>query len=260
MIDLYKHKQTRSAKKVFIVLVSLLACLLIFFLLFFRLRDSSFNESVWRIGLRGQSVPKIFTSYLTSKNKLLNENIYLRNQLDEARLQVLSTSIYKDENQKLKEILGRKQNSSIVLAEILSKPNKSPYDIIVVDVGSADGIIVGQKVLAKGYVPIGEIIEVGKKNSKARLYSTPGTVTEAVLESSQIDLDLKGAGSGGFEITIPKDVEVHVGQAILSKQIYSHIIALVSGVVSTEHDSYKKVLAKSPINIQELSWVQIVTE
>jgi cell shape-determining protein MreC len=260
MIDLYKHKQTRSAKKIFIVIIALLAGLLVFFLIFFRLNENSLNESVWRIGLKGQSVPKVFASYLKSKNKLQNENIELRNKLDESNLQILSTTIYKDENKKLKEILGRKEHAGMVLAQILSKPNKSPYDIIVVDVGSVDGITVGQKVVAKGSVPIGEIAEVGKKNSKAKLYSTPGTITEALFEGSQIDLDLKGTGSGGFEITIPKDVEVHVGQAILSKQIYSHIIALVSGVVSTEHDSYKKVLAKSPINIQELSWVQIVTE
>ncbi len=260
MIDLYKHKQIRSANKIFIIIVSLLSAILIFFLIFFRLNESSLNESIWRVGLKGQSVPKVFAGYLKSKNKLQNENVELRNKLDEANLQILSTTIYKDENKKLKEILGRKEHANMVLAEILSKPNKSPYDIIVIDVGNVDGIVVGQMVIAKGSVPIGEIVEVGKKNSKAKLYSTPGTITEALFEGNQIDLDLKGTGSGGFEITIPKDVEVHVGQAILSKQVYSRIIALISGVVSTEHDSYKKVLAKSPINIQELSWVQVVIE
>jgi cell shape-determining protein MreC len=260
MIDLYKHKKTRLAKKIFIIVACFFICLLLFLLFFFRLRETSLNESIWRVGLRGQSVSKVFISYLSSKNKLLNENIDLRNQLDTTKLELLNSSIYKDENKKLKEILGRKEHDNILLAQILSKPNRSPYDIIVVDVGTNNAVAVGQKVLAKGLVPIGEVIEVGKKNSKISLYSTPGNITEAVLENSQIDLDLKGTGSGGFEIIVPKDVTVHTGQAILNKNMYSHIIALVSGVVSTEHDSYKKVLAKSPINIQELSWVEIVLE
>lgn len=260
MIDLYKHKKTRSARKLFFIIASIFGVLVVFFLLFFRLRESSFNESVWRIGLRGQSVPKVFASYLASKNRLLNENNELRSQLDSARLEIISQSIYKDENQKLKEILGRKTHDNLLLAQILSKPNRSPYDIIVVDVGTNNGVAVGQKVLAKGLVPIGEVIETTPKNAKIKLHSTPGNTTQALLEGTGIDLDLKGTGSGGFEIIIPKDVEVRNGQAILSKEVYAHTIALVSGVVSTERDSYKKVLAKSPINIQELAWVEVVLD
>ncbi|OGI71843.1 hypothetical protein A3J61_01845 [Candidatus Nomurabacteria bacterium RIFCSPHIGHO2_02_FULL_38_15] len=263
MIDLYKYKKTRSARKLFFILISILVAILILFLIFFRLHqnsENSMNESVWRIGLRGQSVTKVFRGYLSSKNKLMNENIDLRDQLDTARLEILNQSIYQNENQKLKEILGRKTHANLLLAQILSKPNRSPYDIIIVDVGAHDGVGIGQQVLAKGFIPIGDVVEVTNKNTKIKLYSTPGNITEAVFEDSQIDLSLKGTGSGGFEITIPKDVVVHTGQAILSKEIYSRTIALVSGVVSTDRDSYKKVLAKSPINIQELAWVQIVIE
>lgn len=260
MIDLYKHKKMRSAQKLFFIIVGFFCLVLIFFLIFFRLRENSVNESVWRIGLRGQNVANVFAGYLKSKNKLFNENIELRNDLDTARLELLHQSVYQDENKRLKEVLGRKQNEKLILSQILSKPNRSPYDILIIDVGQNDGVLVGQKVLAKGLVPIGTIAEVGNKNSKVKMYSTPGTETEAVFESSGIDITLKGTGSGGFEITIPKDVLVHTGQAILSKEIYSHTIALVSGVASTERDSYKKVLAKSPINIQELSWVQVVLE
>lgn len=260
MIDLYRHKKTRSVRKLFFIILSVFAFILIFLLIFFRLRENSFNESIWRFGLKGQSIPSVFVSYLSSKNKLLKENESLRDQLNTVKLESISQSIYKDENQKLKEILGRKDHSSLLIAQILSKPNRSPYDIIIVDVGSKDGVVVGQKVLAKGFIPIGDVIEVSTKNSKIKLYSTPGNITEASLESTGIDLSLKGTGSGGFEITIPKDVEVHTGQAILSKEIYAHTIALISGVVTTERDSYKKVLAKSLINIQELSWVEIVLD
>lgn len=259
MIDLYKHKKTRSARKVFFTTLISLFFILILTLVFFRFRQNSLNESVWRIGLRGQTITNVFANYLSSKNKLSNENIELRNELDKARLELLNQSIHKDENKKLKEILGRKNSDDLLLAQILSKPNKSPYDILVVDVGSLDNVSVGQKVVAKGLVPIGVISEVNNTNSRVKLFSTPGTETEAVFESSGIDIILKGTGSGGFEMVIPKDVEMRVGQAILSKEIYSHTIALVSGIVSTERDSYKKVLAKSPINIQELSWVQVVT-
>lgn len=260
MIDLYKRKKTPSARKIFIFSSVAFFVLLILFLSFFRLNDSSFNERIWRFGLQGQTVLKVFKSYLISKNHLLNENLRLKTELEKANLKLIHESIYEAENQKLKQILGRNVNNKIILAQILSKPNRSPYDIIVIDVGENDGVLVGQRVIANGIVSIGEVAEVSKKDSKVKLYSTPGSKIFAVLEGSQIDVELNGAGSGGFEIIVPKDVSVHVGQAILAKSLNLKTIAIVSGVVSNEYDSFKKVLAKSPINIQQTAWVEVVID
>lgn len=260
MIDIYKKKDVRPARKIFIILLVCFFVILFLFLIFFRLRENSFNEYMWRIGLSGRSVPSVFLSYLSSKKDLMNENLELRNKLDEAQLEILNSSVYKDENEKLKEILGRKHSADLVLAQILSRPNRSPYDILVVDIGQNESVVVGQKVFARGNIPIGEVAEVSKNTSRIKLYSTPGTETLARLEGSDVDINLIGTGSGGFEIILPKDFSINTGQAILNKSINSKTIALVEGVVSTEKDSFKKVLAKSPVNIQELAWVQIEIE
>lgn len=260
MIDLYSNKKTRPARKLFLIITISFLVLFILFLVFVRLRDSSANESLWRIGLRGRSVPRVFASYLASKKSLMQENTELREKLDEAQLELLNHSVYKNENEKLKEILGRKISANLLLAQILTKPNRSPYDIIIVDVGQGNNVVVGQKVFARGNIPIGEVAEVSRNTSRIKLYSTPGNETSAILEGSDIDVNLVGTGSGGFEIILPKDISVHVGQAILNKNIHSRTIALVEGIVSTDRDSFKKVLAKSPVNIQELSWVQIELE
>lgn len=260
MIDLYNNKRIRPARRFFYIGLSGILILIGLFFLLFRLQGASVNERIWRVSLRGKSLPGVFVSYLSSKNHLYRENADLREQLDVAKLELLNQSVYKNENEKLKEILGRKTSPNLLLAQILTKPNRSPYDIIVVDVGSTDGVLEGQQVLAKGNIPIGEVAEVTPKNARIKLYSTPGTKTSATLEGSEIDVDLEGTGSGGFEIILPKDVVVHEGQAILNKNIHSRTIALVEGIVSTDRDSFKKVLAKSPVNIQELSWVQIVTD
>lgn len=260
MIDLYKKKETRPARKIFFIMLFSFVFITIFLLIFFRLRDSSISESVWRFGLKGQSIPNVFVSYLSSKKDLMQENIELKQKIDEIQLEILNSSVYKNENEKLKEILGRKYSADLVLAQILTRPNRSPYDILVVDIGQNESVKAGQKVFARGNIPIGEVAEVSRNTSRIKLYSTPGTETMATLESSDIDVSLIGTGSGGFEIILPKDVSVHVGQAILNKSINSKTIALVEGVVSTDRDSFKKVLAKSPVNIQELSWVQIEIE
>ena len=94
-----------------------------------------------------------FGIYFESK-KLLNienENLKLEKNLNEARISNYNTIL--DENIKLKEILGRiSENKKMIVAGILSRPNKSPYDTLIIDIGVKDGAYVGQNVFALGNI------------------------------------------------------------------------------------------------------------
>ena len=45
----------------------------------------------------------------------------------------------------------------MILSAILSKPNQSPYDTLIIDVGTQEGLKTGDTVFALGNVPIGRI-------------------------------------------------------------------------------------------------------
>ena len=66
-----------------------------------------------------------------------------------------------------------------------------------------------------------------------------------------------GRGGSNFEINVPHDLSVPNGSFVVAPHIGSKIIAIVADIVSDPHDPMNKIILKSPVNIQDLKWVQI---
>lgn len=194
-----------------------------------------------------------------SKKTLQKENYNLNNKIKDLETAMLNYDILNKENEDLKMLLGRKtEKEEFILGTILTKPNRSPYDTIVIDIGSNHNIKVGQKVFANIFTPIGRVFEVYATTSLIKLYSTPGEVTEAQIEGSNASVELVGRGGGNFEIMIPADMDVISGTNVIIPNINSYILAIVADVVSDPRDPLKRVILRSPVNIQDLKWVQIL--
>ena len=215
-------------------------------------------------------------SYFVSKNSLYQQNQKLQADLnfDEARMSNYDSVVA--DNASLKEILGGKDpKTPLVLAAILAKPNQSPYDTLVIDAGLAQGIKTGNTVFALGYdptgkaigdVPIGRIAEVYQNSSKVILFSSPGETTEAVIEnnpapsSSQggnVFTELTGRGGGNFEMILPIDLTVQKGNQVDLPGTNPYLLAIIETVISDPRDPSIKALLQSPVNVQELKFVEV---
>ena len=163
-----------------------------------------------------------------------------------------------DENLKTKEILGRKDTkANMILAGILSKPNQSPYDTLIIDVGAKDGILFGQRVFALGNIPIGRIAEVDVNSAKVILYSNPGEKTEVVVTGKDTFMQIIGRGGGNFEMVLPRDFVLDKGAEVVSPGITPYTIGIVQTIISDPRDAFQKALLTSPVNIQELKFVEV---
>jgi len=193
-----------------------------------------------------------------TKASVFHENETLREENTNLALSMIDYKVLKSENEKLKELFGRVQQEGIfVLASILTRPNRSPYDTIIIDAGANVDITEGLRVYAGTDIPIGEISKIYDNSSLVMLYSNPGQITEGVLEGSNASVELLGRGGGNFEMTIPLDLASDNGMAVVLPGIKTEIIALIDAVISTPTDPVKKVILHSPVNIQSLKWVQI---
>lgn len=183
-----------------------------------------------------------------------NENL-LRENAD-LKTSMIDYNILKDENISLKELFGRKvPENDLLISNILTKPNYSPYDTIIIDVGSRDNIKIGDKVYSNIVNPIGKVKTVYVNSSVVTLYSNPGEVTEAMIEGSNISVELIGRGGGNFEMTIPIDLPFTKGTFVYLPNIQTEIVAIIEDVISSPNDPVKKVLLRSNINVQSLKWV-----
>lgn len=203
----------------------------------------------------------------SSKKTLLKDNENLKSQILASEADRANYASVVDENTKMKEILGRiGENKNLILASILSKPNRSPYDTIIIDVGISKGVLVGQKVFALGNVPIGKIGEVYPNSAKVILYSNPGEKTDIVVSlghsltgeaGKDVTMQLIGRGGGNFEMLLPRDFLIEKGNEVVLPGITPHVVAVVETVLSDPRDSYQKALLSSPVNIFQLKSVEI---
>lgn len=254
-------KQINQRKKI----IKIIIIFIIFLILAFSGIMKSFSHLFNFIGKPAWEVKKTTSedvnnlSYLTrTKSSLLKENEQLIQENSDLKILMVDYQILKDENEKLKELLGNiNVKSDFILAGILVKPNQSPYDTLIIDVGQNNGVSVGSKVYVGGIVPVGEIKETYSKTSLVELYSNPNKITNGVIEGSNINIELIGRGGGNFEILVPIDLVIYNGTTITLPGIKSEIIAIAEEEISEPTDPIKKIILRSPINIQNQKWVEV---
>ena len=197
------------------------------------------------------------SSFFYSKNILLENNTNLRLNLNEKETMLSNYNSILAENIQMKEILGRKiEKTNMVISAILSKPNRSLYDTLIIDTGAKDGISEGKRVFAFGNIPIGRIAEVYSDSSKVILFSNPGEKTEVVV-SKDIFMQVIGRGGGNFEMNLVKDIVLERGMEVILPGIHPYVLGIVETVISDPREFFQKVLLVSPVNIQELKFVEI---
>lgn len=202
----------------------------------------------------------------SSKKNLLKDKKNLELKLTENEFSLMNYNSILNENEQLKEILGRKkENTDMILGTILSKPNNSLYDILIIDIGKNSGLFIGQRVFALGDLLLGYIGEVENNSAKVILYSNPGEKTQVVTywqpdpESvkKSIFLEVIGRGGGNFEMILPKDIILEKYTEVVLPGINPYLLAKVVNIISDPQNSLQKALLISPVNIQELKFVQV---
>lgn len=219
---------------------------------------TSIGNPIW--GAEG-FITKTFsntTDSLRTKKSVLKENeelIALNNKL---MTSMIDYRIIKNENNNLRELLSRTDRpSEYILGIILTKPNNSPYDTVIIDIGIQDGIKEGSRVYAEGNIPLGLVSKVYENTSLITLYSNPSYKTEGYIEGSNASVELIGRGGGNFEMIIPIDLTTESGTMVYLPGSTSEIIALVDDIISKPSDPFKKVILNSPVNIQNLKWLLV---
>jgi len=195
-----------------------------------------------------------------TKSSISKENHNLIEEISSLRITMIDYQILKGEVDQLKELLGRlPEKNNFILGNILTKPNHSPYDTLIIDVGNND-IKEGNLVYAVGNIPIGKVGKVYDKTSLITLYSNPGQKTGGFINETNASVELMGRGGGNFEMIIPLELQADKGTIVYLPANTSEVIAIVQEVISNPSDPFKKVILSSPVNVQNLKWVQVKKE
>ena len=163
------------------------------------------------------------------------------------------------ENADLKSLLGRSSLTRPLLATVLKRPPFSAYDTLILDVGKELKVEPGNRVYALGNIPIGEIAEVIDGTSKVRLYSSAGEKFQILIGPTHIEATATGRGGGYFEVSLPRDTKIKVGDNALISSLGNSFVGTVEGTASEPSEPFSKILFRQPVNIYEMRWVLVDT-
>jgi cell shape-determining protein MreC len=262
MKPLFRDKrQIAHRKKIIKIIILLIFFLFLLLVGFFTFSKRVFNfigKPIW------QAKKAVFEEVddsgflFKSRSSLFKENKKISEENSRLKIEMIDYQILKNENEKLKEILDRiSDKKEFILASILVKPNYSPYDTLIIDVGEKDGISEKMKVYVNGNVPIGLIKEVYLNTSLVELYSNPGNVSLGIINILNTSVELFGRGGGNFEMSVPFELSLRQGEMVFLPGIKAEVLAIIQEEISESADPIKKVILHSPVNIQNQKWVQV---
>jgi len=213
---------------------------------------------LWNMSSSFAALTDDVRSAFASKERLFAEIRNLERDLRDQKLRLLSADVLKRENELLKRELGRSRagDRAVLVASVLAKPNRSPYDVLVIDVGFSDGVRKGDRVLYEG-VAIGVVSDVFEHTSRAVLFSSPGEETDVVIYPAGITATAKGEGAGTLSIALPRDVDVAKGDSIVLPGISPVVIGKVDSVRMEANDPFRSIFFKGPVNVYTVSFVSV---
>lgn len=224
----------------------------------FRVPANVIAGSLWGLEQGLASRAQLFAELLRSKRSLALDNASLRQKNAEQENLAAVNKALEKENADLKFLLGRTDSTDRILASVLSKPNVSPYDTLVIDVGTNNGVHVGDRVIALGDFVVGFVSNVYPTTAQVTFFSSPGQKTEVKIGEAGIGATAEGRGGNNFAAALPRDTIVAKGDVVTLASFDTQVFAVVESVLSNSTDAFKTVLFKNPVNIFTIDWVEVV--
>lgn len=198
-------------------------------------------------------------SLAAPKSLLVARQEALRVENESLRQQLAGMQLMEDENNSLRELMNYpKLTRETITARVISKPSQSIYDRIVIDRGANDGVTVGDKVIAGENSYIATIDSVTDTTAQGTMISGSFYQGDAIIARLGITVPVFGKGSGNFELHIPRDLEVRDGDVMAVPGFSDFVFGVIKTVRFDERDPYQTVLARTPVNLQELKFVRVI--
>jgi cell shape-determining protein MreC len=152
------------------------------------------------------------------------------------------------ENRELRALLGY-EGEKRILAGVIGRPNVLPYDVLMLDRGSEDGIVVGAPVYIGEHTIVGIVRTVTKQSSIVELLTTPGFTTTVYIIGPNIYTTAEGIGGGQMRVGVPQGIPLNEGDLVVLPSVTSGVYGAVSHVEAepSQPEQYGYVSTKLPI-------------
>jgi cell shape-determining protein MreC len=208
-------------------------------------------------------VVKLLTPLFYVREELAKSTVAeLRSELASTTAKLADRDQLYAENQELKLLLGRSNTSRETLAAVLMRPPATPYDTLLIDIGSKQGVAVGQMVFAGGKSAVGDISEVFENSARVSLFSAPSRSFEALVQQASgktLAVAFSGQGAGSFVGQVPAGSGVSVGDTVVVPGMQSAYLGEIAHIDAPDGSSFETLYVQLPVNVFMLRFVEVQT-
>lgn len=144
-----------------------------------------------------------------------------------------------------------------ITAGVLARPPLTPYDVIVVDQGSDDGVRMGALAYGPGGTPVGTVVDAATQSARIALFSSSGTMTEGWIGETRIAVSIKGEGSGAFSAEVARESGVVEGDLVYAAAGGARPIGSVARIDTSASSPSSSLQIRPLVNPFMLIWVSI---
>jgi rod shape-determining protein MreC len=202
----------------------------------------------------------------SSRQKLLEDNEELTNQITLMSEQLQRFRILEQENKSLRKLLDAPVRDSMhkMITELMAVDTNPYSHQIVINKGAIDGVFVSQSVLDDSGI-VGQISEVGTTNSRVLLISD---VTHAIpirIERNNVRFIAVGDGSlDSMQLQhVPHSADIEIGDVIVSSGLgevfpEGYPVGKISNIVRNESRPFAEVTATPLAKLDRIKYLLLL--
>ena len=257
---------------------NLVLLVLLTFLLLFTARDivgtfaSFFTTPLYFVRHYIETSTATVPVFVRSRIELLNEMQKLEAEVALQQSLHDENSALTNENNELRDMLHASSSPRIV-AGVISRPPYTPYDTLMIDRGSAEGIIAYAPVYHGKNLAIGYVRNVFSHSALVTLFSSPSVESSVYIYGPNLFTSAYGEGGGILRLSVPQGVAIEKGNIVVMPSLDMGIIGSIQEIQSipTEPEQHAYVLLDVPMQsvrlvsvgtapIQQISYTDAVAE
>jgi cell shape-determining protein MreC len=194
-----------------------------------------------------------FPLFFRDRTELINRISTLESALAGAGGNQFTIDSLAQENEDLRSLLGY-EGEERILAGIIGRPSQLPYDVLMLDRGSADGVTEGAPVYINDSTVIGLVRAVTPYSSVAELITTPGFETTVYIIGPDIYTTAVGNGGGQMRVGVPQGINLTVGDLVVIPSVTSGVYGAITHIETspTQPEQYGYVATTIPLGSMRL--------
>lgn len=202
------------------------------------------------------SIGSFLPDFFQDRVQLIKENEKLERQLATETISDQTIKRLLQENRSLRRLLGDSEEKRTG-ASIIGRPAVTPYDVIIIDKGSVDGIQKNAPVYLGEDQAIGYVAEVYGSVSVVTLLSTPGFEASVYIYGPNIYTTARGIGGGVLEVSVPQGILLSEGDLVVVPALGAGVYGAISVVRSVASEPEQKGYVTYRMPLQSMQYVSV---